>query len=131
MTEQPLRGLRLLIIEDEFLIASTMAFTLGEHGVSVIGPALSIARALECIAAGGIDGALLDLKLHGEFSIPVADALRQSNIPFILVTGFQDDASPTGLRAQARLQKPFQDSDLVALCTRTFGPARREGSGLR
>jgi CheY-like chemotaxis protein len=82
-----LRGLRVLIVEDEALIAMVYEDLLAEQGCESLGPAASVAQALALIAADPPDAALLDVNLDGEISGPVAERLHQEGIPFLVVTG--------------------------------------------
>ncbi len=73
-----LRGRRLLVVEDEYAIATDLARTLEGRGVEVVGPAGSVEDALELVETEGgrLDGAVLDINLHDERAYPIADALR-------------------------------------------------------
>src|SRR6516162_9942866 len=79
MTENPhahdLSGVRILVVEDTLLIADLIADHLQDAGCDVIGPASRVARALALAASEPLDGALLDINLHGELCFPVADVL--------------------------------------------------------
>src|SRR5688500_8003036 len=94
-----LRDRRLLVVEDDYAIASDLEEALEAHGAHVIGPAGTVADALELIAAQAeIDGAVLDIDLHGERAYPVADALRGRGVPFIFATGTTPRSSPPPTR---------------------------------
>lgn len=98
------KGLRILIVEDEELIAMLIEDFLLELGCEIVGPAASVAAALPLIEAGGIAGALLDLSLNGEPAYPVAESLAARGIPFIFTTGY----------AQADLANRFADVPTLA-----------------
>jgi CheY-like chemotaxis protein len=99
---------RILIVEDEPLISMMLEDFLDALDREVAGTADSVAGALELIAAGGIDGAILDVNLRGgEQCWPVADALAAANIPFILATGGAGDSIVEPHRGRAVLSKPF------------------------
>ena len=79
-------GRRILLVEDEPVLAMTMQQTLCAAGVRVLGPAASVNSALALIGAERPDGAILDLSLRGELVTPVACRLRDMGVPFILAT---------------------------------------------
>src|SRR4051812_36415564 len=91
---EELQGLRVLVVEDETLIAMMIEDLLADMGCIVVGAAATIAQALALLAdpAFQIDGALLDVNLGGEKVFPVADALAQRAIPFVFATGYGKDA---------------------------------------
>ncbi|WP_261404766.1 response regulator [Chenggangzhangella methanolivorans] len=89
MTNESLKGLRILLVEDEAMIAMLVEDMLLDGGAEVVGPAGGVKAALAVIAeTDAIDGALLDVNLGGEQSFEVADALAARNIPFVFVTGY-------------------------------------------
>lgn len=112
MTETSLKGLRILLVEDEAMIAMLVEDMLLDSGASVVGPAAGVAAALAAIASEAIDGALLDVNLGGEQSFEVADALAARSIPFVFVTGYGGGAVRDRFPHAATLQKPFVTSDL-------------------
>lgn len=120
MTVRLLEGLNVLIVEDEFLIASTIAFTLAEHGAEIVGPAMTVDQGMNLAIKDGINAALLDLKLGGDVSIPIAQALQGRRVPFIFMTGYSDRVVLREFSGSPTIQKPFIESDLVALCQQTF-----------
>jgi hypothetical protein len=80
---------RVLLAEDEFLIAEDLASALSAAGATVIGPAYSVAGALRLIeSCGALDGAVLDVNLKGEAAFPIADALLGRGVPFVITTGY-------------------------------------------
>jgi CheY-like chemotaxis protein len=84
-----LSGWRVLLVEDEFLIAEDLASVLSAAGATVVGPAYTVAGALSLIESGdALDGAVLDVNLKGEAVFPVADALLSRSIPFVFTTGY-------------------------------------------
>ncbi|MEZ0497745.1 response regulator [Sphingomonas sp. IW22] len=97
---------RILIVEDEPLIAMMLEDFLDALGKEVAGTAETVASALDRVAAGGIDAAILDVNLRGgEKSWPVADALAAADIPFVLATG-GDTVAPDH-SSRPVLAKPF------------------------
>lgn len=104
---------RLLVVEDELLVALDIESILTEAGMVVIGPAASAAEALELIASTAFDAALLDANLHGEPIDEVAAALVDARIPFAYVTGYGRESLPAGFEAPI-IAKPFDATQLVA-----------------
>ena len=100
-----LRGLRVLVAEDELLISQLIREILVSLQCTVIGPARNLDEAMQAIRTNGMDGALLDVQL-GEASIyPAIDELVRRGIPFILVTG------QGNLRQVSRASSQCADSD--------------------
>lgn len=81
-------GLRILVVEDEFLVADHLSMTLEDLGYEVVGPVPTVAEALAAIENEALDGALLDANLDGEGSTPVAEKLRAQAVPFVVCTGY-------------------------------------------
>lgn len=104
---------RLLVVEDELLVALDIESILTEAGMVVVGPAASAAEALELISSTAFDAALLDANLHGEPINDVAAALVERRIPFAYVTGYGRESLPPGFEA-AIITKPFDANQLVA-----------------
>jgi CheY-like chemotaxis protein len=115
-----LADLRILVVEDDVLIALDVERVLLQEGCTVAGPAGTVERALQEIAAGGIDAGLLDVSLGREKVFPVADALAAAGIPFVLVTGHAQDALPPAHRAHPVLGKPYGRADLVEALRRAL-----------
>lgn len=117
----PLRGLRVLVAEDDLLIAQLMDNILVSLRCTVIGPVDGLNEALQAIRTNDIDGALLDVQL-GEASIyPALDELAPRGIPIILITGHDNLAgSPALLNNAPLLAKPFKLQQLENMMSSTF-----------
>lgn len=87
---------------------------LAEAGFEVVGPALSVAKALRLVAEPGCDVAVLDINLGSETSAPIARKLRASGTPFVVVTGYSADNLPPWFHDAIILTKPYRIADLVA-----------------
>jgi DNA-binding response OmpR family regulator len=112
-SEQPKR---VLVVEDDALIALDIARQLADAGFQVVGPAVSVARALRLIGDHGCDIAVLDVNLgNRETSEAVAHALRARSTPFIVLSGYMREQHPPGLQGAPVLAKPADPSHLVAL----------------
>lgn len=109
----PLVGRRVLVVEDEVLVAMELESVLKAEGCVVVGPAPTNARALELIEQMCIDACVLDLDLCGEPSAPVARALAARSVPFALVTGYSEAQTPEELRGVPRVSKPLDERVLV------------------
>lgn len=107
-------GHRILVVEDEFLIADDIAASLEELGYAVVGPTASVGGALALIREGSIEAALLDANLDGEGSGPIADELSNRGIPFVVVTGYGERALENDrLQRAPRVTKPFATRELA------------------
>jgi CheY-like chemotaxis protein len=119
MDETPsdaLRGCRLLVVEDDYMIASDVSQRLQEIGVQIVGPAGSIDDALALIEAGDpIDAAVLDINLGAKRSDAVADALHARKVPFVFVTGYDEVMLPPLHAGVPRCEKPVQIPVLARL----------------
>ncbi|HEV7249894.1 MAG TPA: hypothetical protein VGN93_23195 [Shinella sp.] len=103
-----------LVVEDEYLIAVDLVDALEAHGAVVVGPVSGIREAIRAIEeATELDGAILDLNLRGEISLPVADLLRVRNIPFVLTTGYGRENLPEALVQIPLVAKPFEASEVI------------------
>lgn len=123
MKRPSLQGCRILVVEDEYLIADAMQLGLEDEGAVVLGPAPSVRKALRLLeGAPDLDGAVLDMNLGDERVFPVADALQARGIPFLFTTGYDAAAVPLAWRHVQRLEKPIQMAAvtraLLACCAR-------------
>jgi CheY-like chemotaxis protein len=108
-----LEGLRILVVEDEFLIAMLLQDTLESAGCIVSGPIPRLAEALDAAEGGTYDAAVLDVNLAGERIDPVAHALARREIPFVFVSGYGASALPAEYAHRPSLRKPFKMADLL------------------
>jgi CheY-like chemotaxis protein len=121
-----LRGRRVLLVEDDFLVAQTMRDALEDMGMTVVGPIGWVEEALQFIEAnpGAFDTAVIDINLHGAHSYPVADLLRARQVHFVFTTGYSSSAISERFRAYPRCEKPISRAALaLALATGVGGPA--------
>jgi len=105
-----LRGMRILIVEDEYLIADDVARYLRRRGAVILGPVPSIEQAER--HAGYADAAILDVKLNGKLVFPFADELLRRGIPFVFFSGYSPEAIPERLRHVSALRKPIDRDGL-------------------
>ena len=105
---------RILIVEDDALLALDLAQILEEAGFTVVGPVVSTAKALALLVETGCDAALLDVHLgRDETSEPVARELRLRGTPFLTVTGYSHEQRPAAFAGSPVLSKPVRPSELV------------------
>lgn len=107
-----LAGKRILVVEDEPLISMMLEDILADEGAQVIGPAASLASALALAGREALDGALLDVNLGDGKSFPVADLLRDRQVPYLFATAYGKDSDPL-LAEAAVLAKPFDLRSLL------------------
>ena len=116
----PLHGRRLLVVEDEYMIAMDMAQALEDLGAEVVGPAASVEDALLLVReeGGRLDAALLDINLQDRRVFPVADALAERGVPFVFATGYDAAVIPTPHAATPRCEKPVNKAGLAGILAR-------------
>jgi CheY-like chemotaxis protein len=114
-------GRRVLIVEDEAVIAGLIETILSEAGYSIIGPVATLERALATIERERFDAALLDIRLNGHDIYAVADVLMKRRIPFIFVSGFTRKQMPAAYRHCAYIAKPFTPDAMLALLEEVVG----------
>jgi CheY-like chemotaxis protein len=122
-SELPLAGRKILIVEDEAPIALNLAAAVAEAGGVVVGPTASVAASFALMAEHTLDGALLDIRLRGETSFPLADVLAVLNIPFIFVSGLSSALMPYPHRDRPLFDKPYEAHDVIAALTQLMKPA--------
>jgi CheY-like chemotaxis protein len=108
------RRLRILVVEDEMLVAMNIEDMLLELGHEMAGLASRLAPALALARESRFDAAMLDVNLAGEPSFPVADLLIERKIPFLFATGYGRQGIEERFRDQPILQKPFRAAELAA-----------------
>ena len=101
-----LAGRRVLIIEDEYIVALDIASKVTTRGGIVIGPVGTVNGALKAIKNSDVDGAIVDINLRGKLGFQVADALTDRHIPFVFVTGYDAGVVPARYAEVIRVEKP-------------------------
>ncbi|CAN7405937.1 response regulator [Phenylobacterium sp. LjRoot225] len=128
----PLRGRRILVVEDEMMVAMMLQDMLDDLGCLVVGPAASVDEALSMIKMQPLEAAVLDVNLSGQMSYPVADALIAHDVPFVFSTGYASNRLQEGYRAFPALQKPYHVSELrdalMEVCATAISRAARAPS---
>jgi CheY-like chemotaxis protein len=116
-----LAGKRLLVVEDEYMIARDLTWALEGAGAQVVGPVGTVAGALQLIESGGrLDGAVLDISLRDELVYPVADALVARGVPFVFATGYDRAIVPPHYTHTPRCEKPVDKLKLMRLLQAQF-----------
>ena len=107
----PLTGRRVLVVEDESLVAMLLETILEDMGCTPVGPAANIDDGLKMATDGEpLDAALLDVNVAGRQVFPVAEALKARGVPFVFSTGYGEGGLPDEWRGQATIQKPFTEA---------------------
>lgn len=121
---QGIAGRRILVVEDEALLAMQVEALLEEMGCTVVGPAADVSGALDLVHAGQFDAALLDYNLGGSFSVAVAEALVSRGIPFAFCSGYEEirDLPPLARNAPV-LGKPLEEAKLRQVLTELVASA--------
>lgn len=121
---QALSGRRILIVEDESLVAMLLETILEDMGCSPVGPASNIDDGLALVQAESLDAALLDVNVAGRQVFPVAQALKDRGIPFVFSTGYGEGGLPNEWRGQPTIQKPFTEAAVRDALMTVMGVAR-------
>ena len=105
-----LQGRRVLIIEDESLVAMLLETILEDMGCIVVGPEANIDDGLVAATSeASLDAALLDVNVAGREVFPIAEALRARGVPFVFSTGYGEAGLPEHWRGNPTVQKPFTE----------------------
>ena len=114
MSKTVLHSRRILVVEDEYMIAADMQQDLEEVGAIVLGPAPSVEAALQVLSGEAVvDGAVLDINLNGEKVFPVADTLTARGIPFLFATGYDASNIPPAYVHIIRCEKPVDTATIA------------------
>ena len=106
---------RILVVEDDFIVAFDLQTMLEEQGAEVIGPAASVAQARALLSEAEPNIAVLDVNLNGELVFPLTEDLQQRGIPFVFATAYADDERlyPVNAQQAPRLAKPVLPNVLI------------------
>jgi DNA-binding response OmpR family regulator len=107
------RRLRVLVLEDEWLIAEQIETALGAAGYDVVGPVGRVHEAMDLLKGQAIDAAVLDINVHDERSFTVAEKLAQDATPFVFLSGYSNLELPRSFDGRPMMQKPI---DTARLC---------------
>jgi len=112
--KQSLAGKRVIVVEDEPLVAMDLESCLAASGCEVVGTAGTVGEAKTLCAEAACDAALIDVNLAGQPVDELAATLTKRNIPFAFVTGYGREALPQGFRDALVVGKPFDEAALIA-----------------
>jgi CheY-like chemotaxis protein len=115
------RAPRILLAEDELLVAAEIELMLAELGCEVVGPVATVAEVERLAVAEPLDCALLDVNLRGEQVFSAVPALQARKIPVVLSSGYSPARFPQGFRQLPVLVKPYDRAELAALLRAACG----------
>ncbi len=122
-----LAGRRLLLVEDELMVAMALEDALVDAGLVIVGPVARVGRAVELAREQSVDIALLDINLSGERVFPVAEVLAAKGVPFLFLTGYSKSSLPAEYTSRPVLSKPCDMQVLLNEISRALalaaGPA--------
>ena len=122
-TQEDPRIQRVLVVEDELLIAMMIEDALTDLGCEIVGPASTLDSAMKLAVEEDLHAAFLDITIRGGSVFPVAELLMKKGVPFVFSSGYGDWALPDAFKGQRRLTKPFTGVELEdmirLLCARS------------
>lgn len=128
--EDSIAGRRVLVVEDEALIAMALEDILLDLGCEVVGPASSVDAALAYSEKDDLDGALLDINVRGTLIYPVADRLMKRGVPVVLCSGYaMTSAIPPPYNALPQIAKPYNPAMVRSTLVEAFAQAPRARDG--
>ena len=116
-----LAGRRVLLVEDEAVIAFAVEDMLGELGCAVVGPAFRLDEAIELARDEAIDVAILDVNLNDQRSYAVADELARRGVPFLFATGYAEAGVQWDGKEVPLLAKPYRQDQIAAALGKLLG----------
>lgn len=119
-----LLGLRILVVEDDTIVAQFVAATLEEAQAVVVGPCHSVRAAQAILDVEQVDAALLDVNVADGEVFPVAERLAAQQVPFLLLSGYGADAVPANRPGWRALAKPFRMQGLIEAVAEQFRARR-------
>jgi DNA-binding response OmpR family regulator len=122
MAEPSLRDCRILVVEDEYMLADELRTELANAGAVVLGPVGTVEDALSLIGKEPhIDGAILDVNLRGQAAYPVAEKLAARGVPFVFATGYDASVIPNRFADVVRCEKPINIRKIAQTIGRIVG----------
>lgn len=121
MADQSLRACRILVVEDEYLLADELAQELMDAGADVLGPVPTIEAALAVLdEEAAPDGAVLDVNLGGVPAFALADTLIERGVPLIFTTGYDPNTLPARFANVPKCGKPIRVAQIAAAIGRAI-----------
>lgn len=121
---------RVLFVEDEALVAMLIEDMLLELGVEVVGPASKLETALELAKRAELEAAVLDIKVGGALTFPVADILLARGVPVVFATGYGLSVLPDRFRDTLTLHKPFDRAEFARALQTALAKSQCEIEGV-
>lgn len=118
-----LSGRRILVVEDESLVAMLLETILEDMGCTPVGPASNVDEGLVMATDEALDAALLDVNVAGRQVFPIATALKARGVPFVFSTGYGEGGLPDEWRGHATVQKPFTEAAIRQALMKIMGVA--------
>jgi DNA-binding response OmpR family regulator len=109
---RPRHGCKVLVVEDDYLLAEIICDFLRDRGMQPVGPAGQLHEDGQLAKERAIDAAVLDVKLHEDLCFPICMILNARRIPFVFVTGSPASLIPLEFRGEPLVRKPFQQHEL-------------------
>lgn len=122
---QALRGLNVLVVEDNGLLCCVLEETLRDAGCAVVGPYARLPEAMQAATTERIDLALLDINVRGQLVSPLAEQLRERGVPYVVTSAYRPRDLPRSLQSAIQLRKPYTDSDLLECLASALTASRR------
>ncbi|MBX3476112.1 MAG: response regulator [Brevundimonas sp.] len=116
-----LTGRRILVVEDESLVAMPIETILEDLGCIPVGPAATVPAGLTLATGESLDAALLDVNVAGQQVFPVAQALADRGVPLVFSTGYGEAGLPDQWRGRPTLQKPFTEAAVGQAIRKALG----------
>lgn len=130
MSTANLAGMRLLLVEDQMLVAMEVESFLKDIGCEVIGIAGTLEQAMRLSRELAFDATIVDVNLDGEMAWPAVDVLLERNIPFVLASGYGSSAFPQAYRDMTQLEKPVGRNELQRALVEIHAKSRRNIGGV-
>lgn len=116
---------QILIVEDEYFLATDLQISLQECGITVLGPVGTLPDAIQIARSTRVDLAIMDVNLHGQMAFDLADMLHDAGVPILIATGYNRDALPERLRRHRLVEKPYAMTQMLAVIGEMLGERMR------
>lgn len=120
MARSLLDGIRVLVVEDEYLLADDLARALRAAGAEPVGPVPTLDQAERLLVGSRVDAAILDLNLHGKMASGFVERLVAAGLPCLIVSGYSEEAMPASIGGVPRLEKPVDPGIVVKTLAAEF-----------